>query len=469
MLAAGLVLRVAATVAYRPGLMLIGDSYDYVYWANQLRPGRWHPLGYSAFLRLLLWTDRTIAVVIAQHLIGLALGAGTYLLLRHIGVRTWLATLGAAPVLLDAYQVDIEQFLLAETLFEALVLGGLALVLLPRVSPGRALAGGLLLAAATLTRTAGAAVLVVAIVVLAIRGVGWRRVLVLAGAAVIPLLGYAAWFQAGHGSFGLTSYDGRWFYGKVAPFARCHPASTPALCPAEPLGSRLRPTFYTWSGDSPFASLHPPAGQTRDQVAQRWALAVVAAQPGDYARAVGSDVLQYFSATRTSRPADWPAGSWHFQTRTDPARWMVVFGPDRLSEVGRAPDSTTVPPQPAAWPAAALRGYQHVGFVPGPLLVAGVLLALTAAALAGHPGDPRRRAAVGLAAGGLGLCLAAAMTVTLDVRYLLPVLVLLAPAGALGLDLWLPRAAPRSVAPGSGPCGPISSTVDTCERSGYAS
>ncbi len=446
-----MVLRVAATVAYRPGLMLIGDSYDYVYWANRLQPGRWHPLGYSAFLRLLLWTDRTMAVVIVQHLLGLALGVGTYLLLQRLGVRRWVSALGAAPVLLDAYQVNVEQFLLAETLFEALALGGLALVLARRVSTARAVTGGVLLSAATLTRTVGAAVLVVGVVLLVIRGVGWRRVLVLTGAAVMPLVGYAVWFQAGHGSFGLTSYDGRWFYGKVAPFARCHPASTPPLCPAEPLGSRLRPTFYTWSRDSPFARLHPPAGQTRDQVAQRWALAVVAAQPGDYARAVGSDLAQYSSPGRTSRPADWPAGSWRFQTRTDPARWMVVLGPGRLSQATRAPDSTTVPPQPAAWPAAVLRGYQHVGFLPGPLLAAGALLALTGALLAGRPGDPRRRAAAGLAAGGLGLCVAAAMTVTLDVRYLLPVLVLLAPAGALGLDLWLPSAAPKSApAPSDG-------------------
>lgn len=437
----------AVTVAYRPALMLVGDSYDYVYWANRLQPGRWHPLGYSVFLRLLSWTDATLAVVIAQHLIGLLLGVGTYLLLQHLGVRRWVSALGAAPVLLDAYQLNIEQFLLAETLFEALAFAGLAVVLLRQVTAARAALAGLLLAGATLTRTVGAAVLLVAIVVLAVRRVGWRPVLALAAAAVIPLLGYATWFSAGHGSFALTSYDGRWFYGKVAPFARCQPvpAGVPELCPAEPPGARQRPTFYTWSRDSPFARLRPPPGQTRDEMAQRWAFAVVAAQPGDYARAVGADLLQYFSLGRTSRPEDWQAGSWIFQTRTDPGRWMVLLGPTRLHDIVRAPDATTVAPQPASWPAAALRGYQHVGFVPGPVLAGGALLALAAARLAGRPGDPPRGAAGGLAAAGLGLCLATAMTITLDVRYLLPVLVLLSPAGALGLDLWLARAAPPPV------------------------
>ena len=45
-----------------------------------------------------------------------------YLLLVRRGVPRWLSALAAAPVLLDAYQVQIEQTIMPDVWFEALIL-----------------------------------------------------------------------------------------------------------------------------------------------------------------------------------------------------------------------------------------------------------------------------------------------------------------------------------------------------------
>ncbi len=71
------------------------------------------PVGYPAFLKLLP-TDWELAVVPAvQHLFGLAIAVLLYALLVRLGVpKTWSA-LATAPVLLDGYQLNIEQYILS--------------------------------------------------------------------------------------------------------------------------------------------------------------------------------------------------------------------------------------------------------------------------------------------------------------------------------------------------------------------
>src|SRR5262249_56715458 len=82
----------------------------------------------------------------AQHVMGLAMAVALYVLLLRRGAPRWLAALAMAPLLLDAYQIQIEQTLMPDTWFEALVVTGLA-ILLWRPAPGwrAVLAGGLVL------------------------------------------------------------------------------------------------------------------------------------------------------------------------------------------------------------------------------------------------------------------------------------------------------------------------------------
>jgi hypothetical protein len=99
LLAAGLVLRVLAELAYRPALFYI-DTTRYLYNADGM-----DPVGYKGLLRAILLVGNFDAVAAVQHLLGLAMAVVIYLLLRRRGVPGWLAALAMAPVLLDAYQL----------------------------------------------------------------------------------------------------------------------------------------------------------------------------------------------------------------------------------------------------------------------------------------------------------------------------------------------------------------------------
>ena len=71
-------------------------------------------------------------VAVAQHALGLAMAAALYALAIRYGTGRWLAALAAAPVLLDAYQVQAEQTIMPDVLFEALIVAAMTLLLWPR-------------------------------------------------------------------------------------------------------------------------------------------------------------------------------------------------------------------------------------------------------------------------------------------------------------------------------------------------
>src|SRR5260370_41376012 len=84
-----------------------------------------------------------------QHLRGLAMGVSLYAVMLRRGAPRWLAALATAPVLLDAYQLQMEHMIMPDVWFEALVVAGLAgLLWRPRGSGPAAGTGGLILAAA---------------------------------------------------------------------------------------------------------------------------------------------------------------------------------------------------------------------------------------------------------------------------------------------------------------------------------
>ena len=104
-------------------------------------------------------------VPLVQHLLALLLAAALYVLLLRLGLRPWLAALATAPLLLDAFQLLIEQFVMTETLFDLLIVGACALLLWRRPIPLSFVAfAGLLLALAALTRVVALLVIVPAAV-----------------------------------------------------------------------------------------------------------------------------------------------------------------------------------------------------------------------------------------------------------------------------------------------------------------
>ena len=141
LLAAGLALRTAAQIAYQPALIYV-DTLKYLYGAS---PGA-DPLGYTLVLRAILVFGSLSLVALAQHVLGLAVAVALYAVLLRRGTIRWLAAVAVAPVLLDAYQVQIEQTIMPDVWFEAMIVAGLALLLWrPAVTVRLAAAAGLIL------------------------------------------------------------------------------------------------------------------------------------------------------------------------------------------------------------------------------------------------------------------------------------------------------------------------------------
>src|SRR5205807_8963976 len=118
LVALGVLLRIGVWVAYRPALVLYGVSFAYLGNAKHLVPDPVHPLGYAVVLRILDTTGSFATVTVVQHLLAVGIGIGTYVLLKRLGVRSWLAATAAAPALLGAHQADAEHVLVAEVTFE---------------------------------------------------------------------------------------------------------------------------------------------------------------------------------------------------------------------------------------------------------------------------------------------------------------------------------------------------------------
>ena len=427
LLAAGAALRGVTQLAYQPALLYY-DSAGYLENAANLRPFIVRPLGYPLFLRLLP-ADHDLAVIpFAQHLMGLAIAVLLYVLLLRLGVRRWLAALATAPVLLDAYQLNIEEYVLSETLFEALLVAGAAVVLAPRSPIGarRAATVGLIFAAVALTRGAGAALVVpVVLAMLVLRSRPPALAALLIGFAV-PVGAYAAWFEDFHpGVYSVTGYGGQFLYARIAPFADCSRVSVTArervLCPRQPLGHRPSVEFFMWSSDSPVYTL-PRDG--RSKIAGSFARQIIRHQPLAYADVVVAGSLRGFAPIRSAHPGELPIRRWQFRTT------FPRFRSDTDALIRRhGGDYGRVRPRLASF----LRSYQSFGYAPGPLLAVCLIAALTAV-VAGRwvPLPGVRAGALLFAALGVGAIVSAVAANQFTWRYWLPELVLLPPAGALG-------------------------------------
>src|SRR6201995_5722474 len=95
LLLAGLVLRILTQFAYRPALFYI-DTLKYLFNAF---PGT-DPVGYKVPLYTIVFFGGLPGVAAVQHLLGLAMAAGLYVLLLRRGCARWLAGPAGPPLLL---------------------------------------------------------------------------------------------------------------------------------------------------------------------------------------------------------------------------------------------------------------------------------------------------------------------------------------------------------------------------------
>jgi hypothetical protein len=437
----GVLFRAAVSVAYHPALIR-RDAVGYLANSQNLEPSEFHPIVYPLLLRLLP-VDRSLASVsILQHVLIVAVAIALYLLLSRLGVPSWLGALATAPVLLDPYQLNIEQYVLSEPLFMLLLVAGCA-ALLWRRPPGFAAAAlaGVLFAAAALTRTVGLAVVVpAALAALALSAplplrTRFARAGVLAAAFGIAVAGYAAWFHTHHGSYAITTYGGRYLYGRVVEITDCRRLSLPAyerpLCPFARGAPRPNANQLMWSLKfSPFITLRVPPGKTKNDVAADFAERVIRDRPLAYLRIVGEDVLHSFAPVKTTGYDDVPVGRWYFprgyRVPAPGHRWAgreTVGFPDEYASAYAYSNLAT-------W----VRTYQRFVYTPGTVLGVCLLIGLVAALGVGRARRSDLRApAFTFSAIGLSLVLASSLTTIFSWRYQLPQLVLLPPAAALGV------------------------------------
>ena len=440
LLAAGLVLRVLAELAYRPALLFV-DSVRYLYNAEGM-----DPVGYKGPLRAILFAGNFDAVAAVQHLLGLGMAVVIYLLLTRRGVNRWLAALAIAPVLLDAYQVQIEQMIMPDTWFEALIVAGLA-ILLWRPAPGwrRVIAGGIVLGASATVAQVGEALILPAVIYLLAAGGGWRqaagKAAALCAAFALPIVAYCSGSYLLTGDFFLSHTGVTSLYGRLAAAADCATLKLPAdergMCPTAAQQAR-GPDWLEYAKASPVQRYYDdlPRGEVNTLVSD-FNHRVLNQQPLRVAGAYARDVVKLFALTRDGRTGDTPIARWQFQTT------YTYYPPWTSQAVVKTATSRFGGGAPAVWrPVASfLRSYQlRGGFTPGPLMlvfaVAG--LAGSAVALLRRRGDPGTRQ---LALACLLLFTAGAfVTLASDWfefswRYQLPALVTLVPAGVLGISV----------------------------------
>lgn len=453
LLVCGLALRVVTQLAYRPALLYI-DSFRYLDQVATWDPRGLSPIGYNVLvLNPVLSVSGLAGVAAVQHLTGMGMAVAIYGLLVRVGAWEWLAAAATAPVLLDAYQLQIEHTIMSDAPFQVMLIA-LVVVVAWRRRPGvvaAAVAGAIAAALITLRLVSVAAAAPVGLYLLVAAG-SWahpraalRRGVVVAASMLVALAvgvgGYAAYFHSWSGQWAISSTHISALYGRMAAVADCGTVALTSaqrqLCPVEPLGQRRGADYYAHNPASPVRQLLV-AGVPHQQVselASSFNRAVLRAQPLDVAAAVTGDFAKGFRWQRVDAPGDVPVSRWQFQTHypqfaRDPYNHEPGAADRALAEAGYAEPAVN---QPLA---KFLRAYQtSVGYTPGPVLAL-ALLAAAAGIAAPRSRRPQLRGPCLLTGGLVVTLLATAALVEFSWRYQLPALVLAPLAGVLAATAW---------------------------------
>jgi hypothetical protein len=453
---AGLVLRVLVMIGFPPAIWFGGDSASYLSTALRHAPGTSRLSGYGIMLLLLRPFHSFAAVTAVQHLLGLAMAALIYALLRRYGLPGWAAALAALPVLLSGYQLELEQEILPSAAFTFLVVLAATLALWWRGrGPLWAAAGaGLLLAVSATFWPVGLPLLLLYLVYLLVRRAGWRAVTAAAVTAAVPLGGYLLWFNGYYQRFTFTNSDGIYLWSRTMTFANCAvihpPAGERGLCPPRPAGARAAASTFIWDAHSPLNNLPGrkfSAG--KNALALNFALRAIAAQPGAYLGAVLHDFSLTFDWDIPPHPTAEMTRRYQFAHAT--RHWIspgaVVVGSHTVASDERAYGGATVTRavQPfARW----LSGYQRAAYLPGTLLGVVLLIGLSGIVRTWRGGGIRRLAGWGGPgllpwASSLVLLLVPVMTADYSQRYTLIAVPVACLAAALAFASPAPAAAPE--------------------------
>lgn len=448
LLTAGAILRGLAMAGYHPALLLSRDAYVYLRDAHDLFLTGLRPALYPLFLKPAVAIHDLTLVVGAQHVMGLGVAIALYVLGRRLGLGPVAGALSTAPVLLDGYQIEIEHFILSESLFEALAVAACVILLWPRRDAGQALpaaagTAGFLMALAYLTRYVGAALVPAAVIYLLLcEGPVRRRVVACATllACFIALVAaYSVLLQAPSAADKI----GYPLYGRVAAFVDCTrlelPRADRPLCPKY-LPHDPDHHLTIWFSESPLAEIGGTANPRVDGLLRDFAQRAIAGQPVGYLASVGRDLVRYFEPTPPPL-LDSKVSLWLFPRTLDDVR-PVHRQVERLEgspPPGLGFDGRSRIVRPVA---DGLRFYQLFVYTWGPLVGAAALLGLLGAGLGRRSGGGARA----LAASGLlfslailGLLLARLALGVYGYRYMIVTIPFVGPAAAVGLTILADR------------------------------
>ena len=321
--AAAIAVRLIVILGYRP-IFWFDDSYNYLYDGLTHIPDQVRANGYPFFLELLLPLHSDYPIGLVQAAMGVVMGVLIYALLRHRGLPWWGAALPALPVLFDSYELHLEHMITADPLFIFLVTVAIAMLCWSdRPSVPVMAVSGLLIGYATVVRSVGQPLLVVVLLAMLVRRVGWRRMGMLLVAAVVPIVAYMAWFHGVYGKYALTESRGPFLYSRVSTFAECSKIKPPAdllfLCDPNPPQDRPPASQYVWSdndlpinGRVTYTPLYNDKQIGNDIGArftsvintetQQFAERAIEAQPVAYVRVVLKDILHTFGWNRQPDP-----------------------------------------------------------------------------------------------------------------------------------------------------------------------
>jgi hypothetical protein len=451
LIAGGLVLRVVTQFAYEPALLFI-DSKKYLYGTSfgETAWGSFDPIGYTLLvLKPVLMFTNLGFVALLQHVLGLGMAVALYVLMLRRGVARWLAALAVAPVLLDAYQLNAEQTIMPDVLFEALVVTGIVLLLWrPRPALPFVILAGLALGTSAPVRQVGEALILPALIYVLAAARDWRTRL-LQGAVLIvcfalPVVGYMGYSKVIlHYGFELSNMGDAYLYGRAAHATDCAtlklPANQQPLCPTPAQALKFGVDGLVNNPGSPRVEYDPVnvrIGVEEDTIPlqREFAYAVIKQQPMRVVGDITRDSIKIFALTRNTVAGDTPIKRWQFQNvyPTFPPG-ITAKGSHSATRVFAAAGGggKARVRRPLA---VGLRFYQlDGGYTPGPVFLLGLLLGLGGIFTFGRRRDPDHLSlACLLITGSAVAVLLGADLYEFSWRYQLPALVTLPIAGALG-------------------------------------
>jgi hypothetical protein len=466
-LAVGAALRLITILGFPPAIWYGGDSVSYVNSGLHWFPGTSRESGYGVFLELLQWTHSFAVVTAIQHLAGLAMGVLIYCLLRaRYRLPAWGAALATLPVLLDPYVIQLEQEILADSLFTFLCVCAVTLVLWwpDRERPAWSLPlAALLLGIASAFWPVGLPLLIILGVYMLVRWFGWQTLIATVIAGALPLVVYLGWFDSRYNHLAFNYSDGVFLWSRTMSFANCQVIKPPAdlrpLCPTGPASARQQAPFYIWESNSPILKVGGTSTsdftRTRNRLGEKFAIDAIKAQPLSYANVVFRGWMLSYSWDRPAIPSPAMADRYQFSDATQ-SQNLLDSGTSETASLARVQrqytdghGASTHENQPFA---DVMIGYQRYLYMRGTMLGLLMLIGLAGIVRSWRAGGFRRRQDWGGPAlfpfvAALTMEIIPPATADFSLRYVVPTIPVICITAALAFARPLSGRAPKIAVP----------------------